>query len=419
MDIQLLQFEKSDIFTPDNISKVMSNYLLNEGNLLEPSVGTGQLLKFINIEKYESIDIYDIKNEYLDKCINSNNIIKYNKDFIEANIEKKYKNIIMNPPFIRIQNLSKDYRNIIKNKWSFLKGNIDIYYAFILKCIDLLEDDGILVSITPNSYLYNKSGIEMRKYLIENKYIREIIDYKSEKVFKNVSTYCCITIFDKKEKEYIIYNNEKIYYNLINKSPYQLFVNNENINNEIENKKLENICSIKNGIATLRDNIYIHKDKKFNEPCWKEITNSRNIFWIIYPYNEDGKIIEENIFKKDNPLTYDYLMLNKEELNKRDNGNKKYITWYAYGRSQSIIKPKSDKVIYLPTFIDPNNFHLSISNSYLFYSCLCIELVDNNYTYEFIIDKIIQNKEYIINNSSKRGSGWINLSSSLLKNIIL
>ena len=100
-----------------------------------------------------------------------------------------------------------------KGKWDILtKGNLDIYYAFILKCLDLLTDDGVMVSITPNSYLYNKSSQKLREYLVKNRHIERIIDFKSEKVFPNVSTYCCITIYNKKEKESFIYNDKTINY---------------------------------------------------------------------------------------------------------------------------------------------------------------------------------------------------------------
>jgi len=42
-DESLLNFERCDVFTPDDISKVMSSYLTDKGKLLEPSVGDGQL----------------------------------------------------------------------------------------------------------------------------------------------------------------------------------------------------------------------------------------------------------------------------------------------------------------------------------------------------------------------------------------
>ena len=51
-DQQLLEFNPSDVFTPDSISKRMSSYLYGNGTLLEPAVGKGHLLKFINIDSY-------------------------------------------------------------------------------------------------------------------------------------------------------------------------------------------------------------------------------------------------------------------------------------------------------------------------------------------------------------------------------
>ena len=45
----------------------------------------------------------------------------------------------MNPPYIKFQNLSIEYRNFIKQKWNILNtGNIDIYYAFIMKCLEII-----------------------------------------------------------------------------------------------------------------------------------------------------------------------------------------------------------------------------------------------------------------------------------------
>ena len=417
IDKDLLKHDKCDIFTPDNISIIMASYLKKSGNLLEPSVGTGNLLKFINIEKYSNIDIYDIKGKYLNECPNNSNINKYNKDFIEENIITTYENIILNPPYIKIQNLSSDYREMIKKNWTILnKGSIDIYYVFILKCINLLSDTGIMISITPNSYLYNKGSLNLRKYLIENKLIKEIIDFKTKKVFNKVSTYCCITIFSKEEKNYIIYNNDKIYYNNISPNEYNIFINN---NDNINTKLLGDICNIKNGIATLRDKIYIHTEKLYDEPCWNIITNSNIDMWCIYPYDDNGKILDEKYFTKNNPLTYKYLCNNKIELSKRDNGKKKYPKWYSYGRTQSLIKSKQTQVIYISTFIDPNNIKYKIDNSKLFISCLCIELKTNEYTLEDIKTILEHNNNFIINNSSKRGGGWLNISSRILKQITI
>ena len=413
MDSDLEKFTKCDIFTPDNISLIMSSKLKKNGNLLEPAVGDGNLLKHLNIDNYENIDVYELKKIYLEKIQNNTKIKKFNLDFLKTKISKKYDNIILNPPYIKMQDLSEEYRAHIKNTFDTLRdGIVDIYYAFIIKCINLLKNDGIMVSITPNSYLYNKSSFKLRKYLFDNKLIKEIIDYNDKKVFKGVSVYCCITIFTKCDKTNLIYNDKEIKYDDITKN-YSLF----NFNNNTSNT-LSQICKIKNGIATLRDKIYIHNNKLFDEPCWEKITNGPNDKYIIYPYN-NGKIIDENEFKKTNPKTYNYLSENKDELLKRDKGKKTYASWYAYGRTQSI-KYSNKLCLYIPCFLDPLNIDKNIftKSSILHQSCLCIEPNDEK-DLEYIKMSIIKNKKFIEENSSKRSGGWVSLSSRILNQIEL
>ena len=413
IDIDLQEFVKCDVFTPNDISKLMASKLNNKGNILEPSVGSGNLLKYINLKKYEYVDIFEIKKEYLDSIPFNEKINIYNCDFIKKHIDTKYDNIIMNPPYIKTQDLSRDYRNYLKTNFNILKnGIIDIYYAFIIKCIDLLKTDGVLVSITPNSYLYNKSSLRLRKYLFDNKYVKEIIDFNDKKVFQGVSVYCCITIFTKTDKEFILYNDKRILYRDIIKN-YSLF--NTSSNNKL---KLKDICRIRNGIATLRDKIYIHPTKLYNEPCWKTITNGNIENFIIYPYKE-GIIIDEEIFSKENPLTYNYLLSQKAELSKRDKGNKVYPKWYAYGRTQSLTYSKK-RCIYIPCFLNPEliNEKIITKNNILHSGCLCIEPNDEK-DIQQIIKTIINNKEFIKLNSSKRSGGWINISSRTLYDLEL
>lgn len=428
-DIDLINFTKSDIFTPDDITKIMTSKLLNYGSLLEPSVGTGNLLKYIDIFKYNIIDVYELKLEYLNQVqleasksdksqtsvVQPCQLNKYHCDFIKTQINKKYDNIIMNPPYIRIQDLSYDYRKYLKEHYTIINnGLIDIYYAFIIKCLNLLDENGVMVSITPNSYLYNKSAYPLRKYLFDNAFVKEIIDFKEKKVFVGTSVYCCITVFTKNPKTQLIYNGKHILYTDITKK-YSLF----NIGTNTNNRTLKDICNIRNGIATLRDKIFIHDSKLFDEPCWKLITNGPSDKFIIYPY-ENGIIMDETKFKFENPYTYEYLVKHKTELAKRDKGNKTYPQWYAYGRSQSI-KYSNKKCIYIPCFVDPKNIqkNIFIKQNVLHFSCLCIEPYDNytNDIIDIIINIIINNIDFIDNNSSKRSAGWINISSRVLYEI--
>jgi hypothetical protein len=412
MNSDLQKFVKCDVFTPSNISKIMSKQLKSKGNLLEPSVGIGNLLQYIHLDNYESIDVFELKQEYLSQLPTRSNIHQYHTDFLKTDIQTLYDNIIMNPPYIRIQDLSVSYRIYLKETFDILKdGLLDIYYAFMIKGLKLLKDDGVMVSITPNSYLYNKSSHLLRKYLFENRYVCKIIDFKDEKVFDGVSVYCCITVFTKTDKDYIMYNDKKIPYTNIIKN-YSLFNDNDKTK-----KTLKDVCKIKNGIATLRDKIYIHEKKLYDEPCWKEITNGPIIKYIIYPY-DNGIIISEDEFKKKNPFTYKYLISKKEELSKRDKGNKKYPTWYSFGRTQSL-RYNQKQCIYISCFLNPNEIqeNIFIHNNILHYGCLCIEPKNEN-DIPKIIKNIINQIDFIGKNSSKRSGGWINMSSRILYDVL-
>ena len=449
IDNTLLNYEKSDIFTPDAISKIMTSYLLNKGSLLDPCVGNGSLLKFIDLNQYDRVDVFDIKKNYI-KFVNDNYLQNkkhcnaYLCDFLGVKLpdpplgvkpilldnalqacfsksgargcpSPSPSNIILNPPFIKIQDLSPEYRDYIKNNWPIFKeGNFDLYYVFLLKCLSILDEGGVMVAVTPNSYLYNKSAIQLRKYIIDHRLFEKIIDYGSEKIFPGISVYCCITIFTKKPKNAFDYNGKIIDYNAVNNIIQNPTCNifNQSTSSLIGTKTLKDICIIRNGIATLRDKIFIHKKKLFDEPSWKEITNAKETKYIIFPYN-DGKIIEESEFKTANPQTFAYLSLHKEELSKRDKGNKVYPKWYSFGRSQSLKLSISSKVIYIPTFIDPLDIQIKVSNPTLFYSCLCIEPkhIDD---IDLILYTIEKKMELIQQSTSKRGGGWINLSSRIL-----
>ena len=80
----------------------------------------------------------------------------------------------------------------------------------------------------------------------------------------------------------------------------------------------------------MRDKIFIHETKIYDEPCWEKIYTTNTYKYIIYPYI-DGNLIDETSFKKNNPKTYEYLLSQKDELGNRDKGKIKYKNWYAYG----------------------------------------------------------------------------------------
>jgi len=416
----LQNYDRCDIFTPDDISKLMATKLTelvaSPRTLLEPSVGTGNLLKYIPLDLYEAIDVFDIKAEYMASIAPRPNLNKRATDFLKyaPNPPTKYSSIILNPPYIKIQELPTEYTQFIRQTWPIFKaGNIDLYYVFLMKCIDLLEDNGAMVAITPNTYLHNKSSTNFRKYLFENRFIKEIIDFKDRKVFGDAAVYCCITVITKAPKATLTYNDQSIAYDALLSKENRLHL--LHYDATPNTKTLGDICNIYNGIATLRDNIFIHPIKLYDELCWKKVITAKKDKFAIFPY-ESGSVIPEGAFKAQNPQTYAFLMENKSELAKRDCGRVVYPEWYSYGRTQSLNISKKERVIYMPVFFEPKGLTFRVEAPALHMSCLCIEPARTE-DIDFIIDTIKNNMDYIKKNSSVKNNGWINVSSTILKTV--
>jgi hypothetical protein len=391
--------KKCDIFTPHEQVMKMQSYLI-KGNILDPCVGTGNLIANISCE----VDAIDIEYKYLKKL--PKNINRYYNNFLTCAFTKTYKNIIMNPPYIRIQDLDLDTRKTISTKFPILSGNFDIYYAFILNALSLLDSDGVCVSINPSSILYNKSSKKMMEYLIEKKYIKEIIDYGSDKIFKDADTYVCIMVFTKQHKDCVIYNNTRIPYDNITDS---IFIQSGN--------KINDSIKTYNGIATLCDNVYMHKTKIFDEPCIRELykVSTNTILYVIYPYTDTGVIIPESVFKEENPRSYDWLLSHKDKLANRDHGKKKYEAWYAYGRKQGLVT-NTENVLYISTMCNID-YKVHRRKRMIHCSGICIHGEKLDDIYDCITRQ--DNKKLLQQISSKRSGGWFNVSSTNIKQLNL
>lgn len=136
------------------------------------------------------------------------NVFDWNKEFPEIFKNGGFDCVIGNPPYVV---LSSEYYalNYFKNIFLTPKGGkVNLYKLFIEKSICLLKKIGLLGFICPSNYLSSKDSQELRKLILDNIKIKEIIEYtESDKVFKNV-TQALTTIIFQKEK---VKNN---YFNL-------------------------------------------------------------------------------------------------------------------------------------------------------------------------------------------------------------
>ncbi len=106
--------------------------------------------------------------------------------------------VIGNPPYVRSNNMEINQKNYWKKtpKFTTVTGKFDVYVLFIERSIQLLLPNGVLGFIVPYPILSQKYASLIRKFILENCRIKNIVDVSEMNVFTaNVST--CILILQK------------------------------------------------------------------------------------------------------------------------------------------------------------------------------------------------------------------------------
>jgi len=120
---------------------------------------------------------------------------------------------------------------------------------------------------------------------------------------------------------------------------------------------------------------------------------------ILFPYARSGngpaELIPEEIFKKSYPLTWKYLIENKDYLQNREEGKMKGPKWYAYGRSQALDVMPLPK-IFTPDIALQSSFSLDTTGECFFtggvaggYGILVTEQYNREYVLGLLNSKVL------------------------------
>ena len=288
--------------------------------------------------------------------------------------------IVGNPPYVRSKHIDAETKQLLPQWQTSRIGNADLYIPFFEIGLSALREDGILGYITVNSFFKSVNARALRKYFSENKTSLSIIDFGEQLVFKKKLAYTCLTFLSKKPSDTLLYakadlsdveEQKNFVYSRINYSSlddykgwnlnYSEVLNNIRL---IENagEALGDLYVIKNGIATLANDVFIFRPTRSDEnyyyltrsgkeyPIEKDICRDiikPNILKteaeiadkeekIIAPYDDNSALIAEDVFISLYPKAYAYLQSCRDILDARDKGEGDYGAWYAFGRTQAI-----------------------------------------------------------------------------------
>ncbi|MHB9949150.1 restriction endonuclease [Clostridium botulinum] len=229
-------YTKSDYITEYMVRKID---VKKEDKILEPSAGDGVFIdKVLEVNNNVNISAYDLNPEAIEKLKN-----KYsNKDNVTItqtdtlmdssldNIQRKggeYDKVIGNPPYGGW--LDKEQREILKKKYNLYSK--ETYSLFLLRCISVLKEGGTLSFIIPDTYLFLHRHTTLRKYLLLNTKIKEVLIFPS-KFFPGVkfgySNLSIITL-QKFENKDNLCNNVRIIMDIKSEEYITDIINNKNL----------------------------------------------------------------------------------------------------------------------------------------------------------------------------------------------
>lgn len=434
--------------TPQKYVQQMLDYVdyskkLYGKKVLENSCGEGNILlevvkRYIESAKSEKhsaeeiknglnkdIEAYEIDKECIEKCKNRLNKLAAsygiegiewnikNNDFLKEDVQNRYDFIIGNPPYITYHDMDDSQREFLKKSFSTCNnGRFDYCYAFIEASLKTLKNRGKMVYLVPCSIMTNKFAGDLRVKL--SKYITEIYDYRTIKIFSQALTSSVIIVCE----------------NLTNKSDLKYHLVKENTIFEIERKKLtdakwsvtrddnnigikfSDFFEVKNSVATLlneafifkeyerRDDYYIIDEYKIEEELVKDaasiksLSRGENSYKIIFPYRiEDGKRKDysENEFEDRFPGAVRYLKQFKDKLKKRKKD--KNTLWFQYGRSQAITSVTGNKLI-IPMVITKEVHVYEVGENAVPYAGYFIKCRENSRLGLQDAKKILESKDF-------------------------
>lgn len=324
--------------------------------------------------------------------------------------------VVGNPPYVRSKHIDADTKQLLPRWKTSRVGNADLYIPFFEIGMSVLHDNGILGYITVNTFFKSVNARALRRYFHEKQVSLSIIDFGEQLVFKKKLAYTCLAFLSKAQRDSLLYtkaelaeveaqNNfvySRINYNILDDHRGWNLNHSEVLNNIrlIENagEALGDLYVIKNGIATLANDVFIFRPTRTDESFYyltregREYPIERGICRdiikpnilkteaeiadkeekIITPYDDNSDVIAEDFFISNYPQAYAYLQSCRDILDARDKGEGDYGAWYAFGRTQAIAD-NGKKLLFpymsdLPHFVYMPQSDMMIYCGYAIYS---------------------------------------------------
>jgi hypothetical protein len=302
--------------------------------------------------------------------------------------------VIGNPPYFSLDIVSSEQKNYFEKKYSsFATRQSNIYFFFIAKSYELLQNDGVLSFINERYYFNSKNAQKFRQFVLNNYQVEQIVDFKNIQIFEGVNTLTVINTFkkikDRGNINIIQFEQEERKldeYKILESNLYKSFkVNQKSINDvdwtfndtKLINLKskfdeltpLDELVKMGQGIKSGLNEVFIVEESKIKEyNLEKELLrkyiktrdiqkfqiNFRDLF-LILTLNET----DINTY----PNTKKYLSEFKQELEERYQFKDGVCKWYSLSIPQNLnLLQENKEKIFTPLYSKGNKFGYDVGD---------------------------------------------------------
>lgn len=371
-------------FTPKVIAEFMIDLadITQQSNILEPSCGEGVFLELLQQKGFNNLSAYEIDKELATEFP----FVRY-ESFVSAKIDERFDLIIGNPPYIRWKNLEEELKQELSSNpiWNrYFNSLCDYLYIFILKSIELLNENGQLIFICPEYWLNTTHSISLRNYMVQNGFFEQIYHFNETPIFDKVTVSTIIFKFVKGKQEtknkkiHVVkfYANQKLTQDTLNSLKNKTYLKDseylevsqfktnerwllqtdetkaelqllENVcqkkqvtsllalfDNKTEYHTIGEICDIGNGLVSGLDKAFQVNGHQLNEnekSATIDVVKAKDLKPFFaenitkYIFIQDG--LEEGEFKQAYPNFYLHFQKYKTDLEKRYQYNRKISYW--------------------------------------------------------------------------------------------
>jgi len=312
--------------------------------------------------------------------------------------------IIGNPPYIRVQELNKWAPEECEfYKWNYkaaAKGNYDIYVVFTERALSLLAPDGLLGFIMPHKWWQAQYGEGLRKIVADGKHLKAVVDFGDQQVFKGATTYTAIHVLSrdagKKSVDYakvLELDDGEIQCRAIEAARKlatirrfpagqpsgaanwaflntgvsafmaQVAANGPTLGNYADKifvglqtsadqvfileRRGKRFWSEQLGVAVDLEATYLHPLLKgsVHMKRWLPLASPQV---VLFPYERKGKafeLVSATEFRKNAPLTWDYMLQCRPHLASRERGTFEGDRWYGYVYPKNLASMSKRKLL--------------------------------------------------------------------------